>query len=157
MPTAGGYLLVTPFGIDGGDTVYVDRGFVGSAADVPDAPGGAVALTARFRGIPGAAESVPDGAAYLDRIESAPDEPDVTARPLPALDEGPHLSYAFQWFIFSGCVVVGWVLAVRRSARPRSTPADGSPATKQEARSDRPPPAPAGRAVAGRGVTPAER
>jgi cytochrome oxidase assembly protein ShyY1 len=31
------------------------------------------------------------------------------------LTDGPHLSYAVQWFIFALCAVVGWVLAVRRS------------------------------------------
>ena len=38
----------------------------------------------------------------------------------PTLDEGPHLSYTIQWFIFSICVIVGWVLAVRRSMAMRS-------------------------------------
>ncbi len=36
---------------------------------------------------------------------------------LPELTEGPHLSYAVQWFIFSAAVAVGWVLAVRHSAQ----------------------------------------
>ncbi|MEP6658999.1 MAG: SURF1 family protein [Acidimicrobiales bacterium] len=36
--------------------------------------------------------------------------------PLPGLDEGPHLSYAIQWFIFSACAAAGWVLVVRKSA-----------------------------------------
>ena len=35
--------------------------------------------------------------------------------PAPELGEGPHLSYAVQWFIFAVCVAVGWVFAVRRS------------------------------------------
>ena len=58
---------------------------------------------------------------YLDLIESDP--PVGTADPIPVpapeLDEGPHLSYAVQWFIFSVCVVVGWALAVRTSTRNR--------------------------------------
>lgn len=37
----------------------------------------------------------------------------------PELSEGPHLSYAVQWLIFSVCVIVGWVFAVRRSLRTR--------------------------------------
>lgn len=37
----------------------------------------------------------------------------------PELSEGPHLSYAIQWIIFSVCVVVGWVFAVRRSLAAR--------------------------------------
>jgi len=35
----------------------------------------------------------------------------------PELTSGSHLSYAVQWFIFSLCAVVGWVFAVRKSAR----------------------------------------
>jgi cytochrome oxidase assembly protein ShyY1 len=37
----------------------------------------------------------------------------------PVLDNGPHLSYAIQWFVFSLCVAIGWVLAVRRSLASR--------------------------------------
>lgn len=32
---------------------------------------------------------------------------------LPALDEGPHLSYAFQWFAFATIAVVGGIFLVR--------------------------------------------
>ena len=37
----------------------------------------------------------------------------------PELTEGPHLGYAVQWFVFSTCAGIGWVLAVRRSAATR--------------------------------------
>ncbi|NLD75839.1 MAG: SURF1 family protein [Acidimicrobiales bacterium] len=37
--------------------------------------------------------------------------------PAPALDEGPHLSYAVQWFIFTTVAVVGYPLILRRRAR----------------------------------------
>jgi cytochrome oxidase assembly protein ShyY1 len=36
--------------------------------------------------------------------------------PAPELDEGPHLSYAVQWFIFSTIAVVGYPLILRRRA-----------------------------------------
>ena len=49
-------------------------------------------------------------------------EPEVL--PLPTLDEGPHLSYAIQWFIFSTIAVVGYPLILRRSARNRELTAD---------------------------------
>ena len=39
---------------------------------------------------------------------------------VPELSEGPHLSYAVQWFIFSVAVAVGWVLAVRKSISDRA-------------------------------------
>jgi surfeit locus 1 family protein len=38
---------------------------------------------------------------------------------LPELDEGPHLSYAIQWFAFAAIAVVGYVLLVRRDRRAR--------------------------------------
>jgi surfeit locus 1 family protein len=41
----------------------------------------------------------------------------LTPVPLPELDEGPHLSYAIQWFTFSALAVVGWVVVVRKSSK----------------------------------------
>lgn len=35
----------------------------------------------------------------------------------PELDEGPHLSYAFQWMVFTIVAVVGYPLVLRRVAR----------------------------------------
>jgi surfeit locus 1 family protein len=35
----------------------------------------------------------------------------------PVLDDGPHFSYAVQWFTFSAIAVVGYPLILRRSAR----------------------------------------
>lgn len=54
---------------------------------------------------------------YVDLIGSIPNVTDADPVPVPppTLDEGPHLSYAVQWFIFATAVLVGWVLAVRRS------------------------------------------
>ncbi|NIR40461.1 MAG: SURF1 family protein, partial [Actinobacteria bacterium] len=39
--------------------------------------------------------------------------------PPASLDEGPHLSYAFQWFFFSVGTVVAYGLILRRQLRPR--------------------------------------
>jgi surfeit locus 1 family protein len=39
--------------------------------------------------------------------------------PLPELTEGPHLSYAYQWFSFAAIAVVGYVLLLRRDRRER--------------------------------------
>ena len=58
---------------------------------------------------------------YIEQLESTPaDASSLEPIVAPSLDEGPHLSYTIQWFIFSVCVLVGWVLAVRRSAAIRS-------------------------------------
>ena len=37
--------------------------------------------------------------------------------PTPELDEGPHFSYAVQWFIFTTIAVIGYPLILRRRAR----------------------------------------
>ncbi|MPZ89313.1 MAG: hypothetical protein GEU81_14845 [Nitriliruptorales bacterium] len=43
----------------------------------------------------------------------------------PDLDDGPHLSYAVQWFLFALVVVVGYPLLVRRTARDRAAARSG--------------------------------
>lgn len=71
---------------------------------------------------------------YLDLVTSRPavGPADPEPVPLPELDEGPHLSYAVQWFIFAACVVVGWVLAVRRSVGQRRRAAADRASSPQE-------------------------
>lgn len=43
----------------------------------------------------------------------------------PALDEGPHLGYAIQWFSFATIAVVGWMALGRRGRRTRGAPEPG--------------------------------
>jgi cytochrome oxidase assembly protein ShyY1 len=40
--------------------------------------------------------------------------------PPPDLSEGPHLSYAIQWFTFAAVALVGTALLVRREVRDRA-------------------------------------
>jgi len=55
---------------------------------------------------------------YIELLESTPaDSSALLPVPLPAASNGSHLSYTIQWFIFSVCVAVGWVFAVRKTAR----------------------------------------
>ncbi len=55
---------------------------------------------------------------YIELETSDPSEArGITPVPLPELDDGPHLSYAIQWFLFSALAVVGWVLVVRKTAK----------------------------------------
>ena len=42
--------------------------------------------------------------------------------PAPALDEGPHLSYAIQWFAFTAIGLIGWPILLRKAARDRAGP-----------------------------------
>lgn len=56
---------------------------------------------------------------YLQLASSDPAESNASVVPLdpPALDEGPHLGYAVQWFIFSAIALGGYPLILRRVAR----------------------------------------
>jgi cytochrome oxidase assembly protein ShyY1 len=40
----------------------------------------------------------------------------------PPLDEGPHLSYAFQWFFFSTSTVIAYALILRRRRADAAIP-----------------------------------
>ena len=95
----------------------------GELTDTSDGGTGALTETRRID-IPRLSAQFPGEVApvYVQLIDAKP--PPTVGEPepvvLPELDNGPHLSYAIQWFIFSVCVVVGWVLAVRRSLRVRA-------------------------------------
>ena len=54
--------------------------------------------------------------AYVELESQDPAAPQPLPRliPTPELDEGPHLAYAVQWFIFATLAVGGWFLLVRR-------------------------------------------
>jgi len=133
--------------LDDGTVVVVNRGFATSADALPPPPSGTVTITGRIRTSQTAGLGQPsdDGSQALTQIRRVDlgalaqqfdqpvlpvylDQTDMryeTAGRLvpvafPNLDGGPpHLSYALQWFAFSGCVVAGWVLAVRKSVRTR--------------------------------------
>ncbi len=49
-----------------------------------------------------------------------PDDPDrlPVSAPLPSVDEGPHLSYAVQWFSFGSIAMLGYVALMRKELRP---------------------------------------
>jgi surfeit locus 1 family protein len=119
---------------------------VGALPDVPAPPTGTVTITARIRrtqtrGIIGAKEAAtgtvtvakradvarlaqqmpyPLVPAYLELTNSSQPAGDATLPrplPLPELGEGPHLSYAVQWFVFTACAAAGWLAVVRRQVR----------------------------------------
>jgi cytochrome oxidase assembly protein ShyY1 len=142
---AAGVNVVTPMTMTDGRLLLVNRGFVPEGEPVPSAPTGVVIVDGRL-GVsqerqlggltdpPGErmefqrldidriAEQLPRSVApvSLDLRVSSPDQgtPPFPV-PDPELDEGPHLSYAVQWAIFSLAVAIGWVLAVRRSIATR--------------------------------------
>jgi cytochrome oxidase assembly protein ShyY1 len=125
-----GFEVLTPLLLADGSVFIVDRGGLptGREQDAPDvipaAPTGEVTVTARLKPgeptLPG--RSAPEGqiaTIQLDDIAAMLGEPTYTGayglmmtedpapseRPLaatkPARDEGPHLSYAFQWLVFA--------------------------------------------------------
>jgi surfeit locus 1 family protein len=73
--------------------------------------------------------------AYIQLVASEPPEgapadgaPALVPLGAPIPEEGPHLSYAVQWFIFSTIAAGGYVLLLRRVARDQATEAAGAAA-----------------------------
>lgn len=55
---------------------------------------------------------------YVIQLLPAADAPRLPDRlPAPALDEGPHLGYAIQWFSFAAIFLIGWFVMVFRRKR----------------------------------------
>jgi surfeit locus 1 family protein len=56
---------------------------------------------------------------YLQLTSQDPGQPGgyPIVLPLPRPDNGPHLSYAVQWFSFTAIGLIGWPLLVRRSLK----------------------------------------
>lgn len=109
-----GVWIVTPLAT-GDDTVAVLRGFTPS----PDA------RTARLAGFREPASTTVRGIWHdtlLQRLEAPPGvPPDLrVVEPLP-VTEGPHLSYAVQWFAFALIALIGSVLLTRTSAVAKSS------------------------------------
>lgn len=146
-----GFEVLVPFELEDGTVFIVDRGWlpVGNDQDSPDSvpapPSGEVTVIARLKPsepvLPG--RSAPEGqvasielkgiaatlgeptftGAYGLLVSESPataDRPIATARPEP--DEGPHLSYAFQWFLFALLGFVGLGVAVRQELRDPDAP-----------------------------------
>jgi cytochrome oxidase assembly protein ShyY1 len=140
-----GFEQLVPFQLDDGTVFVVDRGWlpVGDEQDEPDSvpppPSGEVTVVARLKaGEPiVAGRSAPAGqiaTIHLPTIAGAVGEPTYTGayglldsenpsvdRPLPTVrpqpDEGPHLSYAFQWIVFGIMAFIGLGWAIRREYR----------------------------------------
>ncbi len=158
-----GFEVLAPLTTRNGDVFVVDRGWlpVGDTTDapasVPAAPAGTVTVTARLKPgepeLPGGTsaagvlasirlpeiarmtgEPVYTGAYGLVESESpsVADMPLPRARPEP--DEGPHLSYAFQWVIFAIIGFAGLGLAIRQEYRYRNAedPAEQLRAARRE-------------------------
>lgn len=151
-----GYHVLVPLVLDDGRTLVVDRGWLptgatGAAPDaVPAPPSGPVEVVARLRPPePPSERDAPAGQVQtidLDAIAAALDAPDLVTSayavlaeedppaspapvplPRPTVDEGPHLSYSLQWFVFAAGILVGYGVLARRTARDLAAEAGAQP------------------------------
>jgi surfeit locus 1 family protein len=140
---APGQHVVTPFVYADGVAVLVNRGWIPLATAPPAPPSGTVTiegllLQTQVRTI-GPKDADTGRLAVLNRLDVQRVQRQVDVRlfalylqqtrpPIPAgslpirldpppRDEGPHRSYAIQWFFFALVVIVGYPLLMRRRAR----------------------------------------
>lgn len=141
-----GLWVITPLDLGNGTAVAVNRGFVPSGVEIPEAPEGEAELTGFLQKTQTRERIGPtdpsDGTldtlsrvdlerldqqtqlpllgAWVQMEESAPPAPDRYPEllPRPTTDGGPsHLSYAGQWFVFTLIGLIGYPLVLRRIAR----------------------------------------
>jgi cytochrome oxidase assembly protein ShyY1 len=160
-----GFEVVTPFLLDSGGVFMVDRGWIAQASDGRPSeyaapPPGNVEVEARLkagedriagRTSTGVELATIDLAELADRVgepsytgaygvlvQSGPDaaEPPLAAA-RPVRDEGPHLSYALQWFVFAllGFIGLGWAANQERRALAETS---GTAALPKPARERKP-------------------
>ena len=130
---APGVALLTPLRLSDGSAVFVDRGWVPS----PDAAhvdathyreGDSAEVTGLALPVPRDRGDV-DPQALKDSLpyavlsiviqlndSTAPHPTGLKRWRPPALDNGPHLAYAIQWFCFAGIVIVGVVVLLWKTA-----------------------------------------
>lgn len=160
-----GFEVLTPLLLDTGEVFIVDRGWVptGETQDSPDVvpapPSGPVEVLVRLK--PGeptiAGRGAPEGQIatihlpeLAQRVEGGPvvtgayglldsETPAPAERPVaalrPAPDEGPHLSYTFQWYLFALLGFVGYGWALRQEHRGLREEETGEPAPRRPRRS----------------------
>ncbi|MEB3367812.1 SURF1 family cytochrome oxidase biogenesis protein [Saccharopolyspora mangrovi] len=156
--------VITPFRLDDGTTVLVDRGFVRPvdgtrAPDYAAAPSGKVTITARIRadetdskqrplfdhdghrwtyavnaGTVSAGTGVPLRPGYLALAEGQPGV--LGALPLPRLEAGPYFSYALQWIAFGLMAIITIGYLIYTELRPDAAPAWRRPASDEPGTED---------------------
>jgi surfeit locus 1 family protein len=118
--------LLTPLELSAGGRVWVDRGWVPSPdAEHVDASRYAERGEVRVRGFlrpPARGEARESGPpAVLERLPDPPAPRPPVPRGEPELSDGPHLSYAVQWFAFAA-IALGGFAAYAGSRRRRPAP-----------------------------------
>lgn len=168
-----GFEVITPFRLDDGTVFMVDRGWIPEASDGDPgerapAPSGEVVVDVRLKAgegtIAGRTSTSTELATIdLDELADRVGEPAYTgaygllvqspddaaepplAAPRPERDEGPHLSYALQWFVFAllAFIGLGWAANQERkglaeaSRSGTGTPAGGPAAPRRPERKTR--------------------
>ncbi|MCW4464945.1 SURF1 family protein [Glutamicibacter sp. MNS18] len=141
-----GYEVLVPFRLTDGRTVVVDRGYLpigderaGWPDQIPEPPAGTVQVEVRLKpGEPTLDRQAPEGqlatvnlptyAGVLDYpiaqgaygiMYAETPAPATAPQPLdePDTDEGPHLSYSYQWFAFGLLAFVGFWYAAKQQRR----------------------------------------
>lgn len=141
-----GYEVVVPFKLESGETVVIDRGWLpignnnpGRPDSIPAPPAGDVTAVVRLKaGEPTLQRGAPDGQlasidlpVYAEELgypvltgaygQLASETPGAAEKPfpfpMPATEEGTHLSYSLQWFAFGVLMFVGFGYAARQQAR----------------------------------------
>lgn len=95
-------------------------GRAGGAGEVPE--GGDRVTTVRTVDLDAIARDVPYELVpwFVQLQTQSPPPGDLPVpEPAPELDEGPHLSYAFQWFAFATIAAIGYAILVRREVVER--------------------------------------
>lgn len=153
---APGVWVLTPLELATGEKVGIIRGFAGlgsnGEADFPPAPEGEVTVTGVLAAPDGFDGTAPqDVDPFVEASNTLPglvmaDESETDGQdsgesvlhpvPLPDLEEGPHLAYAGQWFIFSTIAAVGYPLVLHRLVRRRGREAELAAAVKTRTNGD---------------------
>jgi cytochrome oxidase assembly protein ShyY1 len=143
-----GYSPVTPFLLEDGTVVFINRGFVPLAQPVPAPSSGQVTVkgylrTSQKRTLLSAVDSTDPAATEFHRLDvnllsqrinkpSLPmyiqltqETPALTSTwpaptQLPELTEGSHFSYAMQWWFFSLVSLTGWIVVSRRALQSKN-------------------------------------
>ncbi|WP_198165953.1 SURF1 family protein [Agromyces laixinhei] len=161
-----GFQVITPFRLDDGSVFMVDRGWIaqnseGRPSEVPPPPDGQVEVEARLKAGEGRidgrtstgnefatidleelSERVGDPsytAAYGVLVQSGADagEPPLAAA-RPERDEGPHLSYALQWYVFAMMGFIGLAWAANQERKALAETSGSTDAATRAARKRKP-------------------
>lgn len=139
------YQVLTPFKLESGLTVLVNRGFVPSSGDelpsIAEPPHGKVTISgyaqqgeapnqtppAHERGIIQVQAISPEQISKATGVNLAPDTIQLaenqagtlSAIPLPQLENGPYLSYGIQWVVLGALAPVGLIWGIWAQMRER--------------------------------------